>query len=323
MSLPRSLGVFLLLLVLPKLATALDRNAFRFHDYDLLVRLDPAAQAISARGKLTVTNISNVPQKALALQISSTLEWRLVEAAGTPVQYLTQTYTTDIDHTGAVSEAIVTLPQALAPGASIVMEVGYSGVIPASAERLTRMGAPKDLAERSEWDQVSEFFTAVRGVGHVAWYPVSIEAVSLSDNRVFEALGEWRSREVKSSMRAEFCWIAALGADDDPELQLTVVTNGNLEGIGKRNTEISGDKLAATGCSTHRFADIGLTIPSFVVDEFEVLLRPTVTVYHLAGQERYAQAYADAVEAVQPFLTEWFGPKRDDKVVVVELDHAG
>ncbi len=317
----RSLGAVFLLFCLTAMAAALDRHAFSFHDYDMELRVDPAAQALSARGKFTVTNVSNVPQSELALQISSTLEWRLVRVNGAAVQYITQSYTTDVDHTGSVEEAVITLSHPLAPGASVQVEAGYSGTIPASAERLTRVGAPKNVAERVEWDQISEFFTAVRGVGHVLWYPVSMEAASLSENDVYEAVGGWKQREAEASMRAEFCWIADIGPQDDPNLQLTVVTNGELEGIGKRGTEVNGQAMSATGCSTHRFTNLGLTVPTFVIDEFDVLTRPTVTVYYVPEHKQYAENYAAAVEAVQPFLSEWFGQERE-KVQVVELDQA-
>src|SRR6185437_15376000 len=105
MKLSRSLGAVLLLFCLTAAASALDRNAFSFRNYDLQMRVDPAAQALSVRGKLTATNVSSAPQSALALQISSTLQWRLLRVDGAPVEYITQSYTTDVDHTGAVSEA--------------------------------------------------------------------------------------------------------------------------------------------------------------------------------------------------------------------------
>ena len=153
----------------------------------------------------------------------------------------------------------------------------------------------------------------------MVWYPVSMEAANLSENQLYEALGNWKRREAQSAMRTEFCWIANLSQEDDPNLQLTVVTNGQLEGMGKRGTEVSDQGESATGCSTHRFTNLGLTSPAFVIDEFQVLTRPTVTVYYQPENKQYAEDYASAVEAVQPFVTEWFGTNRD-KVQVVELD---
>ena len=97
------------------------------------------------------------------------------------LQWLGETYTSDIDHTGAVSEAIVTLEKPIPPGGSVAIDVQYGGKIMPDSTRLTRMGLPDDLTLRSDWDQISEPFTAVRGLGYVVWYPVSIEAVSMSE----------------------------------------------------------------------------------------------------------------------------------------------
>ena len=106
-----------------------------------------------------------------------------------------QSYTSDIDHTGALQEAIVTLPEALAPGGTLKLEVSYGGEITRNSGRLTRIGTPESTALRSDWDQIGERFGAVRGLGYVIWYPVSIEAVSLSDgSAVFDAIARWERR---------------------------------------------------------------------------------------------------------------------------------
>src|SRR5207245_5358845 len=74
--------------------------------------------------------------------------------------------------------------------------------IPLDATRLTRIGVPEELAKHSDWDQIGRSFTAVRGIGYVAWYPVAIEAVNLSEgNSVFSAAGRWKRREAEASMR--------------------------------------------------------------------------------------------------------------------------
>ncbi len=314
-------GLCFLVLLLPLSAAALDRNHFSFSYYDFELRIDPAAQAVAARGKVTIRNLSSQPQPAVPLQISSTLGWRQVEIAGKPVQYVTQPYTTDLDHTGAVSEAIVTLPQPLAPGASVELDVGYSGTIPADATRLTRIGAPTEAAARTEWDQVSEFFTAVRGVGHVAWYPVAMEAANLSENRLFAVVGEWKAREAQASMRVKFCWIAEVDPEEAAETRLTVIANGQAESFGQHGTEKTAEGMAATGCTTYRFSNLGLTVPTFVVGELEALQRTGVTVFYAADHKQYAADYAAAIERVQPFVGEWLGAARE-RVQIVELNEA-
>src|SRR2546425_6945139 len=123
---------------------ALDREAFTFTNYDLDVRVEPEQQRLAVRGKLTLSNDSASSQKNLCLQISSTLDWRAIQVGGEPGQFVTQPYTSDIDHTGALSEAIVTLPQPVLPKGAIELEVGYEGTIPLDATRLARIGGPEE-----------------------------------------------------------------------------------------------------------------------------------------------------------------------------------
>ena len=89
------------------------------------------------------------------LQISSSLNWRSIKAGDKPLQFVAQPYTSDIDHTGALSEAIVTLPETVAPKGTIELEIGYEGVIVLDATRLTRIGAPETTARSTDWDQIS------------------------------------------------------------------------------------------------------------------------------------------------------------------------
>ncbi len=177
-------------------ATALNREAFTITRYDLEVRLEPEQQRLGARGKITLRNDSGQPQKIVALQISSSLNWRSIRVDAKPVQYVSQPYISDIDHTGALSEAIVTLPVEIKPKDSVELEIGYEGVIPLDATRLTRIGVPEEIAKHSSWDQISPSFTAVRGAGYVAWYPITTESADFSEgNSLFEVTDRWKKRE--------------------------------------------------------------------------------------------------------------------------------
>src|SRR5215471_15914522 len=111
-------------------AFSLDREAFTITKYDLEVRIEPEQQRLGARGKITLRNDSAQAQKVVALQISSSLSWRSIRVDGKPVQFLSQPYESDIDHTGALSEAVVTLPAEVKPKDSVEIEIGYEGVIP-------------------------------------------------------------------------------------------------------------------------------------------------------------------------------------------------
>src|SRR5438270_10783190 len=82
---------------------SLDREAFTFTNYDLNVRVEPEQQRLAVRGKITLRNESAIPQKIAVLQISSSLSWRSIRAKGEPLQFVSQPYVSDIDHTGALS----------------------------------------------------------------------------------------------------------------------------------------------------------------------------------------------------------------------------
>src|SRR5579864_2639315 len=108
---------------------SLDREAFTFINYDLKVQVEPEQHRLAARGKIILRNDSPAPQKIAVLQISSSLDWRSITAGGKALQFVSQPFTSDTDHTGSLSEAIVTLPEQVAPKATIELEIAYEGVI--------------------------------------------------------------------------------------------------------------------------------------------------------------------------------------------------
>src|SRR5947207_14080462 len=129
---------------------ALDREAFTFTKYDLSLRVEPEQQRLGVRGTLSLRNDSPSAQRSLSLQISSTLNWSAIRFEGKPVEFLTQLYRSDIDHTGSLSEAIVVLPQPVAPKQSVDLDVGYEGVISQDTTRLTRIGMPAATATHAD-----------------------------------------------------------------------------------------------------------------------------------------------------------------------------
>src|SRR5262249_9506216 len=155
--------------------------------------------------RLELRNDSAAVQNNAVLQICSSLNWSSIRIEGKPAQFLSQSFISDIDHTGALSEAIVTLPKPVAPKQAITLEIGYEGIIPQDVTRLTRIGVPPDVAKHSDWDQISRSFTAVRGIGNVAWYPIATEAANLSEgNSVLEAVGRWKQRQADAELRIRF-----------------------------------------------------------------------------------------------------------------------
>ena len=283
-------------------AFSLDRTAFTFTKYDLNLRVEPDQQRLAVRGKITLRNDSSAPQKNLSLQISSSLDWRSISMAGKAVDFVSQPYVSDIDHTGPLSEAIVSLPQGVLPKTTIELEIGYEGVILPDATRLTRLGMPADAAKNTDWDQIGKSFSAVRGIGYVAWYPVATQAANLSqENSVPATIGQWRLREAQADMRVDFCLWQRDGSS------LTALMNDE-------STQENAEKIAGepdtTGCRQHVFAPLGQTAPLFVIGGYETLVHTAVTISHLPEHKSAAENYAAASNNVLPFITRWFGPPR-------------
>ncbi|HWR14012.1 MAG TPA: hypothetical protein VN577_04235 [Terriglobales bacterium] len=305
----------LLVLLLAPLAAAasLDRNAFTFTKYDLEVRTNPEEAAIAVRGNVTLRNDTEHPQTVAVLQVSSTFDWRMIEVGGAPVQYLQQPFASDIDHTGKLTEAIVTLPQPVPPKGTVVLDIGYSGTIPKDATRLTQIGVPAAQALSSQWDRIGADFSGVRGIGHVAWYPIATEVGRLSDNTLFDVIAGWQRRQSASVLKTRVCWIT------DEDRSYTVVANGTFEGIGGGSSAVEG---ARTGCTSYSFSQLSETVPTFAIAPFEMLSRPSISLYFLTGHDSAASDTAMAAEKVQPWLEDWFG-KATTKIQVVELPDAG
>jgi hypothetical protein len=298
----RSLWLVLLVVVCARLVNALslDREAFTFTNYDLNVRVDSGQQRLGVRGKITLRNDSATPQKIAVLQISSSLDWRSIKAGGKQLQFVSQPFTSDIDHTGTLSEAIVTLPDAVAPKSTVDLEIAYEGVIVLDATRLTRIGAPEAAAHSSDWDQIGTKFTTVRGAGNVAWYPIATEAVDLSEpHTLFDVAGRLKARESGSKMHLR---IEETGEGEPPQILVSgaMCTVTTLEQMGLTH-------LLVTDCAP---MPLGTIVPILVIARYEALDRPDITVRYFHGQDAAATAYADAAEQAAAFVVEWFGALR-------------
>ena len=280
-------------------AAALNREAFTITRYDLEVRLEPEQQRLGARGKITLRNDSSQPQKIVALQISSSLNWRSIRVDAKPVQYVSQPYISDIDHTGALSEAIVTLPVEIKPKDSVELEIGYEGVIPLDTTRLTRIGVPEEIAKHSSWDQISPSFTAVRGAGYVAWYPITTESADFSEgNSLFEVIDRWKKREQDASMKL------ALNTDTgtyDRNLLLLCNSIGNNNNIDTREGS-THDHYARCG-----YERLGLATPTFAMANYRDKSKPPFYLFSFPGHEAGAATYSNALEPATRFVSEWFG----------------
>ena len=287
---------------------ALDRHAFTFTDYNLTITLDPPKSGLSAEGRVTLRNDTAEPQKVATLQISSSLEWKSITVAGKPVQIVTQPYTSDIDHTGALSEALVTLPAPVPPQGSVQVEVAYAGTITQDATRLTRIGLPAATASRSDWDRISHPYAALRGAGYVAWYPIATEAASLSQGTaLFREIGAWLQRETSANMRISACVV------NDGARKTDAYMNG---------ARVPGStSTTARKCSEFSFQPLGWKAPALLIGAYEHLLQPGLEIDYLPGRRPLAEDYARAITGLAPFVTDWFGTP-SQPVHIVELPWA-
>ena len=291
-------------------AGALDREAFTFTKYDLNVRIEPEQQRLGVRGKINLRNDSAAPERSLSLQISSTLNWSSIKFEGKPVEFVSQVYTSDIDHTGAVSEAIVVLPQAVAPKQTIELEIGYEGVIPQDATRLTRIGLTEDEAKHSDWDQIGRSFTAVRGVGHVTWYPIAMDAVSVSDgNAVPKAIAKWKQREDQTQMKLSIEY-SQNGQQAAPELLCNAMLGKAITG------EAGAEQNPTLQCL---FASLRASVPTFVVAPYSQLNGKDVVIHYLPDHKSGADDYASALDEVSPLVSKWFGDHRESQDVKARI----
>ena len=289
--------VFCVLCGFASAAWALDREAFSIAKYNLEIRLEPEQQRLGARGKITLRNDSAHPQKIAALQISSSLNWRAIRVDGKPVQFVSQPYTSDIDHTGALSEAIVTLPLEIKPKDSVDLEIGYEGVIPLDTTRLTRVGIPEGIAKHTSWDQISPSFTAVRGAGYVAWYPITTESADFSEgNSLFEVVDRWKAREAGSEFKAKL--VASGVTGEAPRFMICSPDGqGSIAAMG-REQQVSAE------CSWTR---LGAVTPTFALANYQDQSKPPFYLFSFPGHEQGAATYSNALAPATKFVSGWFG----------------
>jgi hypothetical protein len=289
--------VLYLLCVFASAAWALEREAFTVAKYDLEIRLEPEQQRLGARGKITLRNDSVHPQKIAVLQISSSLNWRSIRVDGKAVQFVSQPYTSDVDHTGALSEAIVTLPVEIKPKDSVDLEIGYEGVIPLDTTRLTRVGIPEGIAKHTSWDQISPSFTAVRGAGYVAWYPITTESADFSEgNSLFEVVDRWKAREAGSEFKAKL--VASGVTGEAPRFMICSPDGqGSIAAMG-REQQVSAE------CSWTR---LGAVTPTFALANYQDQSKPPFYLFSFPGHEQGAATYSNALAPATKFVSGWFG----------------
>lgn len=314
-----------------ELVSDVERTSLTYTSYRFEVHLEPDTHSLAVHAHVTAQNSSDKPLARIALQLSSALHWYSIHLNGEPVKFQTESIESDIDHTGQLTEAVVSLAAPLAPGATVQLDVIYSGQIVQSAERLLRLGAPAKIAATSEWDRIGPDFTALRGFGNVIWFPVSTAPVLLGQGpQVFDSIGKWKLREsaarVSMHVLVEYLHskptVAFLNGypvqpDRADEKKSTagksVTANASPAPQGNPGDilQVASFKLPPT--------TLGFTPLSFFVTDAAVQDFPGLDIYAVRGDESSATAYRKILDADRPLTEQWLGPHAKRPVILVDL----
>ncbi len=268
------------------ISDTLDRNAFTFLNWNLNLRIEPSSESLFARGKITIRNDSDKPQRRVSLQISSSLKWASIRLNGAVLPFTSAQIRSDLDHSGKVQEAIITLPAAVAPAASTELEVAYSGTVSLDTTRLAQVGVPIEVRTATDYDRITPTFTCMRGVGHVLWFPVSLEPALLSDgNKVFEETSAWAVRHSTSTMNLSM------------ENQ-----SGHETGVFFNNAQIETNPSAGETTRQFVWKHLGLAGPVLIGGQYQTFVSATnsqaqkIAINFFAQHSAEAEDYARVVQ---------------------------
>lgn len=290
-----------------------ERSALTFTAYDLDVHLQLKDQAIAVHARLTVRNDSSQALTRLPLQLSSSLKFETISIEGQKLAFTQQLINSDADHTGQLHEAVVPLPKPLAPQSELKLDVAYGGTIPASTKRLEAIGTPVDLAQQSDWDQISEDFTGLRGFGDVVWYPVSSVPQALGDGaKLFTEIGRQKlhQQNAKVAVRVTAEYIgtapnaAVINGHFVPVPAPTVTPTASFPGVITFS-------LPATQLG---FGTLNLFLATRITHDAN-----SMRVLAADYDEPNVQGYTTAATMVQPLVEQWLGSKAKEPLTIFDL----
>ena len=296
-------------------ATDAEREVLTFTAFDMDVHLRPVAQQIAVRALLTVRNDGHTPLAHIPLQISSSLDWENIRIAGRDLTFTVATLNSDVDHTGRLHEAAIALAAPLAPGATLALDVTYSGTIPQSAQRLITIGTPDDAALHTDWDTIAIDFTGLRGFGNVVWYPVSSVPVILGDGaRVFDEMGEHKLRMAGARFRLSL-------TDEYPHGQAPTVAliNGHRVPLALTEPSTAGPEVPGIAAASLDQPALGFEAPSLFLAVLTAHQATNTTLYTLPEDDSAVEGWASAASYVTPFLQGWLGQAPRSQLTILDL----
>ena len=298
--------------------SAAERRSIAVAASDLDMHLNAHTGETEVRAQLTVRNSGDMPLLHLPLRTSGALRWESARIAGAATSMTLEQHhlPDDLDHTGVSNELVLTLPQPLAAGGTVRLDLYYGGTLAAGAQRLLALGAPASRAAQTDWDTVTDTFTGLRGLGQVLWYPVAGEAALLRDgNAVPDAVEESRTRDAASSFR----------------LRLTLQYEGSRPDAaffcGERQPlkplVAGSDATNDTGAVTAEWvrSPLGRHTPSLFVAGGAPAGTGTIRV--MSTDAAASAAVNEAVLRVVPMLSEWLGAAPERPLQVLDLPIPG
>ena len=296
--------------------TDAERQAITFLSYDLDVHLRPTEHAMAVRARVSLRNDSANPLRRLPLQISSTLQWTSVRIADAPATFSQQLVNSDIDHTGVLREAVIHLPQPLAPQQTIAVDLTYEGTAALSSTRLEQIGTPTEVAESSDWDRVADDFVGLRGFGNVAWYPIASVPVALGDGaKFFSEAAEERQRQSQATVTMK---VTEEFFGEAPNLAV-------LDGETFTVTPTTQPAASVPGIVTCTLPPtrLGFASPSLFLVTRTRQEGDGVAVFARTEDVANAQAYMKSATMVVPLIHRWLGTEPRGNLNIVDLPEKG
>ena len=303
----------------PQVAEDGERQSVTFTGFDMDVHLRPADHHLAVRALLTLRNDGPQPLARIPQQISSSLNWERIRLNARDTTFTVATLNSDADHTGQLHEAAIPLATPLAPGATLQLDVTYSGSVPLNAQRLLTIGTPDDIALHTDWDQIDLDFTGLRGFGNAVWYPVSSVPVILGDGaRLFDEIGQHKLRLAGARFRLRLTvefphgrapsvalingHLAPLSVTDPPGLETS------------QDSGVSGVATADNGGET-----LGFEAPSLFIAIRIPRTAPNTMLWVLPDDQAAVQSWSDAAATVTPFLQGWLGQRPRSQLTLLDL----
>lgn len=289
------------------------RRSLAITAWDLDLHLTPRDQSIEAHARVTLRNAGTIPLSELPLQLSSTLHFETIGLNGRRLTFRAFPLASDTDHTARLTEAMIALPEPLAAGASLTLDVDYGGSIPLSSGRLTAIGAPVATAEASDWDRISTSFTGLRGFGNVVWYPVVTVPVKLGNgDTFFTEIGRQKLLDQDAT--------AAIRITDEffSEPPTAAILDGHYVALAKpaaMPTASFPGVITASLPATH----LGFEAPSLFLTDNPASEGNGMRVLAPQTDSASAQRYLAAAALLKPLVQAWLGKNAHATATILEL----